>query len=159
MTDFQGLVEPLDDDEIVMPYTYPTREDQLTTDRRQRERNISEAAETLRSQLVEDLPVISGVGILDCPCCHRRLHPEDFVSPTYAELEKLRTWTVAQLIAFGQLQERSGISFRELLARTSAAWTERPGIGGALAGSQGMVGVNDFHGMFIGIEPDGYTHS
>jgi len=145
----------------MMPYTYPSdyKEGPMTTNRRQREHTIAEAAETLRSQLVEDLPVISGVGVLDCPCCRKRLHPQDFVSPTYDELEKLRTWTVAQLVAFGQLQERSGISFRELLARTSAAWTERPGIGGALAGSQGMVGVNDFHGMFIGIEPDGYTHS
>lgn len=120
---------------------------------------ISDHAEALRAELVEDLPAISGVGILDCPTCHKRLHPDDFVVPTYDELEKLRTWTVAQLVAFGQLVERSGISFRELLARTSPAWADRPGIGGVLVGSQGMVGVNDFHGMFIGIEPDGYTHS
>jgi len=60
--------------------------------------------------------------------------------------------TDAQIIAFRELQARSGIPF-DKLAHTSrfdlVCW--KPGQSATL-----MV---PFHGMLVGIEPDGYTHS
>lgn len=91
-----------------------------------------------------------------CLMCDHELLPEGF-EPTYEELTKLGGWTVAQLMAFRNLQKRSGGDYRELLAGTSGG--VMPGIGGAINGDVGTIGVNNFHGMFVGIEPDGYTHS
>lgn len=91
-----------------------------------------------------------------CPTCDSHLVPEGF-EPSYEQIEKLKTWTLAQLVAFRNLQARSGIPFDELLDRTSGG--VMPGIGGAINGDVGTIGVSNFHGMFVGIEPDGYTHS
>ena len=114
---------------------------------------ITEHAEAIRAELVEDLAGITGVGILDCPCCRSKLAPDDFW-PTYDEIEKLRQWTVAQLIAFRSLQKNSGINYRDLL--TATAVQARPGIGAIY--NPTVLGVN-MNNLFIGIEPDGHTHS
>ena len=114
---------------------------------------ITEHAEAIRAELVEELPVISGVGILDCPCCRERLTPMDF-HPTYDELNKLRGWTIAQAVAFRRLQDNSGIEYRDLL--TATAVQARPGIGAIY--NPTVLGVN-MNGLFVGIEPDGHTHS
>ena len=79
------------------------------------------------------------------------------INLNYDALEKIRTWTVAQLIAWNQTQKRSGIDAEELLERTSGG--VMPGIGGALVGDIGTIGISDLNGIFVGIEPDGYTHS
>ena len=99
---------------------------------------------------------LSAFAAFHCQMCDSELLPEDF-TPTYKELEKLNSWTMAQLIAFRTVQRRSGIGYRDLLERTSGG--VMPGIGGALAGDVGTIGVNDLNGIFVGIEPDGYTHS
>lgn len=103
------------------------------------------------------LDEMSGLGGWSrCPTCDTSQIPEGF-DPSYEEIEKLKTWTLGQLIAFRALQRRSGIDYRALLARTSGG--VMPGIGGALAGDVGTIGVNDLNGIFVGIEPDGYAHS
>ena len=67
-------------------------------------------------------------------------------------------WTVAQLFSWLRLATRnSGITPVQLINRTSGG--VMPGIGGAINGDTGTIGVSDFNGIFIGIEPDGYTHS
>ena len=91
-----------------------------------------------------------------CLMCDHELLPEGF-ELTFEELEKLGGWTVAQLMAFRTIQKRSGIDYKDLLARTSGG--VMPGIGGAINGDVGTIGVNDLNGIFVGIEPDGYTHS
>ncbi len=118
---------------------------------------LTEHVDALRLMSVEDLPGLSGVGILDCPVCRREIYNVMGNDFGYDALQKLRTWTVAQLIAWTQLQKRSGIDTTDLLARTSGG--VMPGIGGALVGDVGTIGVNDVNGIFVGIEPDGYTHS
>lgn len=118
---------------------------------------ISEACEVVRGHLVEDIPAVSGATIIACPTCYKPIPATDQWYPDYDEMEKIRGWTIAQFIAFCQLQHRSGIPFGELLARTSGG--VMPGIGGAINGDVGTIGVNDLNGIFVGIEPDGYTHS
>jgi hypothetical protein len=88
---------------------------------------------------VDDLP-----GPLECPVCETELIANPHML-TYEELTKVRSWTLAQLIAWRDLQARSGLTVKEMLAISSH--------GGE------FVGVNGFHGMFVGIEKDGYTHS
>lgn len=83
-------------------------------------------------------------GLLACPACDTELIPNAHML-TYEELSKVRTWTLAQLVAWRDLQSRSGLTVKEMLEKTSH--------GGD------FVGVDGFHGMFIGIEKDGYTHS
>lgn len=56
--------------------------------------------------------------------------------------------TDEQRDAMKRLQERSGIPWDEFLANCSAP-----------AGFRTYVGVSNFHGMYVGIERDGYTHS
>lgn len=73
------------------------------------------------------------------------------------ELRKVSSWTVAQWVAWNDLVERSGEDRHTILERTHGG--VMPGIGGALVGDVGTIGINGFHGMFVGIEPDGYTHS
>lgn len=84
-----------------------------------------------------------------------RLNSDEFIPLTDEQYDKIQTWTQEQREAFSRLQENSGIDFCELLDRTS--WGPRPGIGALV--NPVVLGVHDFHGMFIGIEPDGYTHS
>jgi len=55
--------------------------------------------------------------------------------------------TDAQRAAMKALHERSGIAWTEFLENS-----QPPGLGG-------YVSVTGFHGMFVGIEPDGYTHT
>lgn len=131
----------------MMPYTYPS-------DYKEGPMTLTDHADAIKATRIQDMP---GPAV-DCPVCNQALIP-DAQELTYDEIEKMLTWTLAQLIAWNHLQTRSGLTRSEMLERTSPAGTERPGIGGALYGSQGLVGVNDFHGMFVGIEPDGYTHS
>lgn len=78
---------------------------------------------------------------LACPTCERRL----IGNLTFEDFEKLSTWSLAQLISFLQLVERSGITAKDLLQTASTG--------------EGHVAVPNFHGMYIGIERDGYTHS
>ena len=118
---------------------------------------LTEHVDALKAMSVDDLPALSGVGILDCPLCSRELMNSVEVQLGYDSLNKVATWTVAQLIAWTALQRRSGIDAKELLERTSGG--VMPGIGGALVGDVGTIGVNDVNGIFVGIEPDGYTHS
>jgi hypothetical protein len=61
--------------------------------------------------------------------------------------EEYRALPHAQREAMIKLQRRSGIEWEDFLEK---AFLTRPG---------DYVGVPDFHGMFVGIEPDGYTHS
>lgn len=46
-----------------------------------------------------------------------------------------------------RLQKRSGLTWEDFLKKSF------------LTAPNDYVGVNDFHGMFVGIEPDGYTHT
>lgn len=78
---------------------------------------------------------------LNCPMCERTLIDD----LTFQDFEKLSTWTLAQLISFLNLVERSGLTVKEMLARASNGLDH--------------VGVPNFHGMYVGIERDGYTHS
>ena len=118
---------------------------------------LTEHIDALKLMSVDDLPTLSGVGVLDCPVCSREVVDPVTMNFGYHALEKIRTWTVAQLIAWSALQERSGIDAEILLERTSGG--VMPGIGGAINGDVGTIGVNDVNGIFVGIEPDGYTHS
>ncbi len=80
---------------------------------------------------------------------------------TYADIDltadTVQAWTVAQLLSWSRLQRRSGISVSVLLKRTSGG--VMPGIGGAINGDVGTIGISDLNGIFVGIEPDGYAHS
>jgi hypothetical protein len=65
---------------------------------------------------------------------------------TQAEVDDLPP---AQRQAMHDLQKRSGIDWPEFLRKCDPpCGVLRP-----------YVSVHEFHGMFIGIEPDGYTHS
>ncbi len=57
--------------------------------------------------------------------------------------------TDEQRESFRNLQKDSGIDFDDLLERSYAP-------GGDLFP---YVSIHNFHGMFVGIEPDGYTHT
>ncbi len=111
---------------------------------------LTEAREQLRAVLVQNLMGLSDVGIADCPVCSRPI----LEVLDYDTLEKVQSWTVAQLLAWAALQKRSDYTIKDLLDRT--ADQPRPGIG-AIANPT-VLGV-DMHGVFIGIETDGYTHS
>lgn len=56
--------------------------------------------------------------------------------------------TAEQREAMRDLQERSGIPWETFLSNATAPTTLCP-----------YVGIHDFHGMFVGIEHDGYTHT
>jgi hypothetical protein len=114
---------------------------------------VKERADAARSILVEEIPTISGPGTFDCPTCYQDLLPDD-MELGYDMLQKIRGWTVAQLVSWTQMQRNSGYTPEELLVRTSEQ--PRPGIGAVV--NPTVLGV-DLHGMFVGIEPDGYTHS
>ncbi len=57
--------------------------------------------------------------------------------------------TEQQREAMHNLQERSGIPWEEFLAKAHAP-------SGKIFD---YVGIPNFHGMYVGIEADGYTHS
>lgn len=76
---------------------------------------------------------------------------------TEDELEKIKPWTVAQFLTWCHYAERAGEDVHAVLARTRGG--VMPGIGGALYGDTGTIGIEGWRGMFIGIEPDGYGHS
>lgn len=54
----------------------------------------------------------------------------------------------AQRLAMKNLHERSGLSWEEFLSRAHGPTSH-----------DDYVGISDFHGMYVGIERDGYTHS
>ena len=56
--------------------------------------------------------------------------------------------TPEQRIAMQDLQKDSGYTWSEFLEKCTPPTLLTP-----------YVGVNNFHGMFVGIEPDGYTHT
>lgn len=114
-----------------------------------------EAIATLGRVLIGDLSYEhrDGEGGISCPTCTQSLIHFDFEwtdsekrELALARLSKVYTWTVAQLVGWLNLQKRSGISIEELLDRTST-------------GHGDHVGVSNFHGMYVGIEADGYTHT
>lgn len=112
------------------------------------------ARDIVRLTKVDDLP-LGNVNNVECPTCN---HPLIEVNDlTYGELKKISSWTVAQLTSFMDLVKWGKVDFHELLENTSGG--VMPGIGGALVGDVGTIGVSRADGIFIGIEPDGYTHS
>ena len=117
---------------------------------------LTTRVDALKLTLVGEL-LLAGEGTLDCPLCHQEVIDLRAIASDYDSWEKVRTWTVAQLMSWSTLQKGSGIDINELLERTSGG--VMPGIGGALAGDVGTIGVSDVNGIFVGIEPDGYTHS
>ena len=62
--------------------------------------------------------------------------------------EQLDALPEPQRDAFLKLWGRSGIPLNQLLQRSIPPTEMFP-----------YIGIQDFHGMFVGIEPDGYTHS
>ena len=117
---------------------------------------LTEHVDALKLMSVDELPG-SGPKVLDCPVCSHVIVDLGTLSFDYDDLEKIRTWTVGQLIAWTDLQKRNGMDAKEMLERTSGG--VMPGIGGALYGDVGTIGVTHTDGFFVGIEPDGYTHS
>jgi hypothetical protein len=67
---------------------------------------------------------------------------------TQNEFDHSEALTDEQRESMKNLQERSGIPWEDFLERSALP-----------AGIFPYVGVNDFHGMFVGIEPDGHTHT
>ncbi len=108
------------------------------------------AREALRGMTVDTLIGLPDVGVAECPICVRPM----LNVTNYDTLEKVSSWTVAQLAAWIRLQRGSGISVEDLMDQT--ADQPRPGIGAIY--NPTVLGVN-MNGVFIGIEPDGYTHS
>lgn len=78
---------------------------------------------------------------VECPLCHTTL----LENLDFDDVEKLNTWSFAQVAAFVALAARSGIDLNELLKTASDG--------------EGYVAIPNFHGMYVGIERDGYTHS
>jgi hypothetical protein len=111
---------------------------------------LTKAREQLRAMSVDTLNGLADVGTADCPVCSRSI----LEITDYDTLEKVQSWTVAQLLAWTQLQERSDVSVSDLMAQTSEQ--ARPGIGALASPTVLGVTVND---IFVGIELDGYTHS
>ena len=62
--------------------------------------------------------------------------------------EQLKELTDAQRTAMRDLQTRSGIPWPEFLESAQAPTP-----------LSSYVGIPNFHGMYVGIETDGYTHS
>lgn len=106
--------------------------------------------EAVKQAGVTDLPHEGYLNLVACPLCHTPILKD----LTYQELDKVQHWTVAQLIAWHNLMKDSGLTQSEALERT--AEQARPGIGALY--NPTVLGVN-LHGIFVGIEPDGYTHS
>lgn len=104
--------------------------------------HLEYALKEIRGSQVWDIPTEGRLDDFNCPLCHTAL----LTDLSYDEIEKIKNWTVAQLVAWHNLQKRSGVDAHELLERT-------------FGGSHDHIGVNDFHGMYVGIEPDGYTHT
>lgn len=113
--------------------------------------DVEDHFDQVKMSQVWDIPTNGYVNAYQCPLCDTPLL-EDL---SYEEMEKIKTWTVAQLLAWLRLQKNSGIDAHELLVRTSEG--PRPGIGQIF--NPTVLGVNDLNGLFVGIEPDGYAHS
>jgi hypothetical protein len=111
--------------------------------------DLNEAIRAISALKVEDIPRLKDtMDPLECPVCHNQIVSIDYetsVSAGIEAFEKIRLFTLAQLIALVKLQSRSGLSFEQILAQT-VNYGE-------------YLGVHDFHGMFVGIEADGYTHT
>lgn len=112
--------------------------------------DLGEALEAVKQSQVWDIPTNGMIVDYQCPLCDTPL----ITDLSYEEMEKIKTWTVAQLLAWHRLQKNSGIDAHVLLDRTSVQ--ARPGIGAVV--NPTVLGV-DLNGMFVGIEPDGYAHS
>lgn len=112
--------------------------------------SLDEALEAVKGSQVWDIPTGGYVNEYQCLLCGTPL----LTDLNYDEIEKIKTWTVAQLIAWHNLQKNSGIEAHEFLRET--ADQPRPGIGALV--NPTVLGVN-LNGIFVGIEPDGYMHS
>jgi hypothetical protein len=112
--------------------------------------HLEYALKEINGSQVWDIPTQGYIGDFQCPLCHTVL----LADLSYDEIEKIKGWTVAQMIAWHNLQKRSGIDPHAFLEQTAVQ--PRPGIGAVV--NPTVLGVN-LHGMFVGIEPDGYTHS
>lgn len=111
---------------------------------------LDDAMTEIRASQVWEIPTGGYIVDYDCPLCDTPI----ITGLSYQEIEKIKTWTVAQLMAWHRLQERFGIDPHEMLEQTS--YGDRPGIGAMFSPS--VLGVS-VDGIFYGIEPDGYTHS
>jgi hypothetical protein len=118
-----------------------------TVDERQ---SLEEALEAVSRSQVWDLETRGHLAAYQCPLCDTPL----LEGLSFEEMEKIKTWTVAQLVAWHNLQKNSGVEAHEFLAQT--ADQPRPGIGAVF--NPTVLGVN-LNGIFVGIEPDGYVHS
>lgn len=112
--------------------------------------HLEYALKEINESQVWDIPTRGYLNSYQCPLCDTPLL-EDL---SFDEIEKIKTWTVAQLVAWHNLQQRSGLETSEFLAQT--ADQPRPGIGALYNAT--VLGVN-LNGIFIGIEADGYVHS
>lgn len=112
--------------------------------------HLEYALNEINQSQVWDIPTQGYITDFQCPLCHTPL----LTDLSYDEIEKIKGWTVAQLVAWHNLQKNSGIDAHELLAQTSVQ--ARPGIGAVF--NPTVLGVN-LNGIFVGIEPDGYAHS
>lgn len=112
--------------------------------------SLNEALEAVKESQVWDIPTGGYLNSYQCPLCDTPL----LTDLSYDEIEKIKTWTVAQLIAWHNLQKNSGIEAHAFLAETAVQ--DRPGIGAVFEPT--VLGVN-LNGIFVGIEPDGYVHS
>lgn len=118
-----------------------------TTDERA---HLEYALKEIRGSQARDIPTEGRIGDFNCPLCHSTLLSD----LSYDEIEKIKGWTVAQLIAWHDLIKHSGMSQEEALAATSEQ--PRPGIGQVF--NPTVLGLT-LNGIFVGIETDGYVHS
>jgi len=112
---------------------------------------LADALKAVQGSQVWDIPTNGQIIDYQCPLCDTPLIKD----LTYDEMDKIKTWTVAQLVAWHRLQKNSGIEAHDLLARTSEG--PRPGIGAIF--NPTVLSIPDFNGIFLGIEADGYVHS
>lgn len=117
---------------------------------------IRDAIEQLRVMSVSDMP--SDLGRLECPVCKRSLQTDDGpalsdYTLTYADYEKLRSITVAQLVALNA--KVAGANTLTFGSAVQDCWLE-PTWNRAEKQFTLMLWVD---GILTGIEPDGYTHT
>lgn len=102
---------------------------------------VKAQVEDLRTKAITDFEHQGNVDSVHCPLCHGTL----LSGMDYEIMDRIKDWTIGQLIAFVRLVEDSGLDLHDTLKRTNGNKHDHVGV--------------PFHGMYVGIEPDGYTHS